>query len=133
MKDKDTKKIPTVKTDGKGNQLVIFIFKDRVGESRELETVKVVFKANDRAGIAKILRRYKEAERYLRAHQDEIHFPKFGFRYIAIRYPKAEIWTLSKDEPRTPSIKKYNFCYHFAGFLTPTKNYIAKIKFGYRE
>lgn len=131
MKDQDAKKIPTVKTYGKGNQRVIFIFKDRIGESRELQTVKIVFKATDRAGIAKILRRYREAEKYLRTHQDEVHFPKFGFRYIAIRYPKAQIWTTSNDDFKTPRIKTYNFCYHFAGFLPPTKNYIAKIKYGY--
>lgn len=112
------------RTFGSGALIIRFLF------FKNNQANKVVFKANDRKTIAKILRKYRKAERYLRVHGNENYEP-FSYRDIASHFPTIQIFAWTKSG--LPYFKTYRCCYHFKGFLRKTRIFIAKIKYGYRE
>lgn len=123
-----------VATFGEGKHIVRFCFFDKKPDCHsfpvQLELVNVNIKCRDRAGVAKTLRRYHQAEIALRQNEHQ-SYPKYGLRYIAHRYPAADIYTTTKDgEPC--HIIKY-FCYHFKGFLSRKNLRQAQNNFGYQE
>ena len=117
-----------MRTYGKGGLMIKFVFWNKIPHSKpvtlRLESVNI--KAHNRKELARILQRYRQAEHYLRHHQDEIGFPEYGLRYIASRHPTAIIFTIE-------GIKTYKFCYHFKGFLSDRNISRAERYFGYRR
>lgn len=122
-----------VATFGQGTHIIRFCFFDRESTCKhpiELELVNVNIKCQSRAAVGRVLRRYHAAEIAIRQNPYQ-HCPKYGLRYIALRYPAADIYTTDKnDEPI--HILKY-FCYHFKGFLPERLKDYAKRNFGYQE
>lgn len=123
-----------VATFGEGKHIIRFCFFDKKPDCHsfpvQLELVNVNIKCADRAGVAKVLRRYRQAEAALRQNQWR-RYPKYGLRYIAHRYPAADIYTTTKTgEPL--HILKY-FCFHFKGFSLRKHLCLAQIKYGYQE
>lgn len=122
-----------VATYGKGKHLIRFCFFDKkaiINGEVVLESVNVNIKCGSRSELAKVLRRYHQAEMTIRRDPYQ-PCPKYGLRYIAQRYPTADIWTFDKSGELIHYIK--NFCYHFKGFLPERLKRYAKENYGYRE
>lgn len=122
-----------VATYGRGNHLVRFCFFDRKPTKKfpiELELVNVNIKCRTRSEVGKVLRRYHSAELTIRQNPYQ-YCPKYGFRYIAKRYPTADVYTTDKRGEPLHFIKY--FCYHFKGFLPERLKRYATINFGYQE
>lgn len=126
---KDAKKIRY----GKGKYFVTFFFFDNISAQPTQDLIAVTIHANDRKGIAQILRRYHRAEIYLREHPDEIDFPKFGYRHIAKNFPTAQIFAEMKEFKGCLYIRHIAFCYHLKGFVSRRKMFRAKYIYHRKE
>lgn len=122
---------------GRGTWFVKFIFPLKPGKQTnklpaDKDLGKIIIKAKTRNEIGQILRKYHAAMAYCRHNPDEKNYPLYGYRWIASRNASVLIVTIRKDNWRC-YIKKYDFCYHRAGFLTPEKKYICSIMYGYQQ
>lgn len=111
---------------GTGGHMVWFEFYD--DESPIVS--KVIIKAESRAGIAAILRKYHKAKLAVIKSKRE-DYPKYGYRYLARKDATARIFTTTKDG--LPLVKIYDFFHGKAGFLGLVQNTIARLNYGYRQ
>lgn len=118
--------MPVVARYGQGGHMVWFEFYD--DESPIVS--KVIIKAEDRAGVAKILRRYHKAKLAVMKSADA-DYPKYGYRYLARKDATARIFTTDKNG--IPLVKIYDFFHGKAGFLGLVQNTIARLNYGYRQ
>lgn len=118
---------------GRGKYFVKFYFVDTVSAQPTQELIAVTIKADDRKGIAQILRRYHRAEIYLREHPDETDFPKFGYRHIAKNFPTAFIFAEKKEFKGCLYMRNIAFCYPIKGFVSKRKFFRAKYIYHRKE
>lgn len=118
---------------GKGKYFVRFYFFDTISAQPTQELIAVTIKADDRKGIAQIMRRYHRAEIYLREHPDEINFPKFGYRHIAKNFPTAQIFAEMKEFKGCLYLRDIAFCYPIKGFVSRRKFFRAKYIYHRKE
>lgn len=98
---------------------------------RDLQTV--IIKAETRAGIGRILRKYHHAMEACRHNPGitEVDVPKYGYRWLALHNASVQIFTVTHSGHSY--CKHYDFCYKREGFLTSTTKYVAMKIFGYQQ
>lgn len=118
---------------GKGIFFVRFFFVDNISAQPTHGFFQVTIKAANRSDIAKILRRYHKAEIYCRHHEEEIDFPKFGYRHIAKNFPFAQIFAPQKEFPHCLYLRSISFCYKINGYVSYRKRYRAQFIYHRKE
>ena len=105
--------VETVKVIGEGKCAVRFIFKT-APNAEKFSAVSI--RGTSRKKCADVIRKFRKAVSYVRAHPQEDDYEKYSYRYFAKNY--AFIRVLCDDPHREDNLhlKYWDFPYKLAGF-----------------